>query len=214
MAVGVDVAEDVSLDGLIRLAFDHLMTDVRVSLPGKIESFDKDTRLATIQPMIQRRYLGDSEPTNLPVVQMVPLVEMRTQNAILSLPVASGDPVLLVFSDRAMDNWLGGNGSQPADPEDVRQHDITDAFAILGGWPELMTPSHPGPSGDDAEFLVAPGVKIGIGNGTDELISILHEFVEYVEQTITFSNGGGPTGPPKNALVLTEIKTRLENLKV
>lgn len=70
--------------------------------------------------------------------------------------------------------------------------------------------------------------KLQMGNGTDEVLSILNDlFVEvdnladYIKDTITFSNGGGPTGPPSNATLVAPIitaintaKTKLGNLKV
>ena len=213
MATRADEREE-SLEGLIRQAFTHLMADFRVALPGKIETYDPVTGVASVKPMLQRRYFGDSLPTNLPILQQVPVVMPRSGKAVLSLPLAQGDPVLLVFSDRAIDNWLGGAGVEPADPQDTRQHDLTDAFALPGGWPELRLATHPAPSGDALELLVEHGTGIALGNGTNELIDLVIQFMEFVEQTITFSNAGGPTGPPTNAALLTSIKENLEILKV
>lgn len=173
-----------TLEGLIRAGFDHLIADVRVALPGRIESFNETTRLATIKPMLSRRFFGAPAPTELPVIQSVPLIEMRTQRAFISLPVAKGDPVLMVFSDRALDNWIGTDGGMPAEPLDVRTHDITDAFAILGGWPILREGNRPGANPKALDIQVEEGTKVLIGNGTDEVLDLLNQIMGLVANTV------------------------------
>ena len=177
------MAADTTLDGLIRDAFSHLMTDVRVSLPGKIESFNAD-RTATVQPMISRKFKGAAAGTKLPVIQNVPVVEPRTQKAIAHLPITKGDPVLLVFSDRAVGNLLGSSGAIPSLPLDVRQHDISDAVASLGGWPTLQEGVTPGASAA-AGITVAEGTKIYLGNGSVELLDVLDQIITVFEDVAT-----------------------------
>lgn len=58
-----------------------------------------------------------------------------------------------------------------------------------------------------------PGAKLSAGNGVVELLAVLDEFIGYVESAITFSNGGGPTGPPNNAALLTAIRAKLAAIK-
>lgn len=202
-----------SLESLIRDAFNHLMTDVRVALPGCVDSvIDGATRLVNVRPMLSVRYYGRDEVVDLPVIQRVPLVEPRTSSAFISLPIKKGDPVLMIFSDRALENWIGSDGSIPVEPLDIRQHDITDAFAILGGWPEAMAGNRPGQNPDDLDIQVETGVKILIGNGADELLGLAHEaFTKLKEvaeelsthltdiQTMTMTAvepGAGVSGPP------------------
>jgi hypothetical protein len=60
---------------------------------------------------------------------------------------------------------------------------------------------------------LTPGAKLSAGNGVVELLAVLDEFMGYVESQITFSNGGGPTGPPNNAALLTAIRAKLAALK-
>ncbi len=67
----------------------------------------------------------------------------------------------------------------------------------------------------DNKIKIVVAGKIAIGNDAEELVSILSEMLDFIVNTITFSNAGGPTGPPANAAVLDAIKTRLDNaLKV
>ena len=204
---------DTTLDGLIRDAFAHLMTDVRVSLPGKIETFNAD-RTATVQPMISRKFKGAAVGTKLPVIQNVPIVEARTQKAIAHLPIGKGDPVLLVFSDRAIGNWLGSAGVIPVLPLDVRQHDIADAFGILGGWPTLQKGITPG-SSTAAGITVKPGTPLYLGNGTEELVSIMSEMIDLIIANNYIGNLGFPTAGmiPPQIIEWLLLQGRLDTLK-
>lgn len=165
---------DTTLDGVIRAGFDHLAAELRVALPGRIESFNPVERTATVKPMLSRRFRGAVTATELPVVQNVPIVEPRTLKAIVSLPVTPGDPVLMVFADRAIENWLGSAGVIPSAPLDVRQHDLSDAFAVLGGWP-CGKPGIVPKETSAASIQVAQGTKIYIGNDKVDLLDLLDQ---------------------------------------
>ncbi|HVT06739.1 MAG TPA: Gp138 family membrane-puncturing spike protein [Polyangia bacterium] len=49
---------------------------------------------------------------------------------VLTLPVAQGDECLVVFSERAIDNWFAHGGIQG--PSEFRLHDYSDGFAFVG----------------------------------------------------------------------------------
>ncbi len=66
-------------------------------------------------------------------------------------------------------------------------------------------------------YLTKEG-KIQLGNGTDELLSLLNDNLtevilglKYFRDDSTYSNGGGPTGPPSNGASLTPIIENLED---
>ena len=214
---------DNSLDGVIRAAFEHLMTDRRTSLPGAIETFNATERSATVQPMISRRAPG-TDPVKLPVIQNVPIVELRSSVALHHVPIAKGDPVLMIFADRAIGNWFGSSGAVPSEPLDVRQHDLSDAFAILGGWPQLLVGVLPG-ADSAAGITVAPGTPIYLGNGAVELIDLLDQIVAVLEDAssgmitaLTAHVHTGGTGTPTVAftpfqLQLTALKELLAQIK-
>jgi hypothetical protein len=52
----------------------------------------------------------------------------------LTFPIKSGDHCLLMFSERCIDNWFVNGGTAP--PDDFRQHDLSDAFALVGFSPQ------------------------------------------------------------------------------
>ena len=121
---------------LIERSFFRLNT----CIPGQIVSFNSTNQTAVVRPAIKMRtYINGVEGfVDLPPILEVPLVfpVAITTGFALTLPVAANDPCLLVFSQRAIDNWHERGGIQP--PEEgvgSRHHHLTDAFAILAPLP-------------------------------------------------------------------------------
>jgi hypothetical protein len=200
---------DSSLSKAIRIAQENLSLRIRVALPGKVEAYDATTHLATIKPLIRRKRTGEAAKS-LASLSRVPIIHPRTSAGALFLPIAVGDLVTLLFSDRALDRWKAGTG-QETTPDDPRAHDLSDCWAIPGGYPEGMVPEQRFPGA--MEVWLKEGTRFAVSNGTEELVSLLYDLVTYIETQITFSNAGGPTGPPTNASLLTELKAKLEAFK-
>ena len=116
---------------------DRALRSIGTSLPGNVISFDPGPpQRVEVQPGIQMEVNVPGLPAlkNLPKVVNVPLVIPfgSTAGFGLTVPIMAGDPVLLIFSQRAIDNWVDFGGVQP--PEggvSSRHHHLTDAFAIL-----------------------------------------------------------------------------------
>ncbi|WP_414162893.1 Gp138 family membrane-puncturing spike protein [Superficieibacter sp. BNK-5] len=110
-----------------------IMCEMRVSLPGIIQSFDPDTVTAVIQLAI-KGYEPDNDgipqPEVLPLLVDVPVVFPRGGGCTLTFPVKPGDECLVIFADRCIDFWWQSGGVQ--EPVDSRMHDLSDAFAIVG----------------------------------------------------------------------------------
>ncbi len=226
--MAVEGFDDGDLGAAFDLLRESIFTELRVAGPGVVNSYDPVTRQAEIQPLIKRKAFGAESPVALPPVPNVPVLHPQTQAGALILPVAAGDPVLLVFTDRSLDDWKASNGSQPTEAKDKRKHDFSDCYAILGGWPSALSFT-PATDAANLALQVASGTKMYLGNDTDELLSIMHAVFEQLEtlldyklNTESFSNGGGPTGPATTAVgnvdtvkdAVEEQRTKLENLKV
>lgn len=126
-----------SLPELFEAFGEALRRSVRVALPGRVERYYPGTNSADIKPLVKDRVPtadGSELLEELPVIPAVPIVFPRAGGYFLSLPVARGDLVTLIFADRSLDAWKSGRGVD-TDPDDFRAHDLTDAVAILGGYP-------------------------------------------------------------------------------
>ncbi len=216
-----------SLQEILKQAIDFELTEFHVCMPGKIETYDESLGTATIKPTLSRRFRGAANSIEYPVIQKVPVVQPRTAKAQATLPITKGDLVLIVFADRSIENWDMSRGDEPREVRDLRRHDLSDAFAILGGYPTL-NPSPP-VNGKAYEVLVKPGTKIAFGNGSVEVLTLFDEVLEKMDsiltniQLLTVSGvltGGGISGIPVNAasFVINQteialIKTKLEALK-
>ncbi|WP_314143292.1 Gp138 family membrane-puncturing spike protein [Buttiauxella noackiae] len=106
---------------------------IRVAMPGIVQSFDPSTVTAVVQPAI--RYVendndGNRVTQNYPLLVDVPVVFPRGGGCTLTFPVKDGDECLVIFSDRCIDFWWQSGGVQ--EPVDDRLHDLSDAFCIVG----------------------------------------------------------------------------------
>ncbi len=105
------------------------LKDLHTCLPGIIASFDPDTQTASVQPAIQRIFT-EKGAVNLPLCVDVPVAFPGGGDFFLTFPVKSGDECILMFSERAIDNWHASGGTQT--PAEYRLHDLSDGIAIVG----------------------------------------------------------------------------------
>ncbi len=106
---------------------------IRVALPGIIQSFDPDAVTAVVQPAIrsvEKDNDGNRITKNYPLLVDVPVVFPRGGGCTLTFPIKAGDECLVVFADRCIDFWWQSGGIQ--EPVDDRMHDLSDAFCIVG----------------------------------------------------------------------------------
>jgi len=110
-----------------------LNEQLRVALPGIIQSFDPDAVTAVVQPAIryiERDNNGNKVTQDYPLLVDVPVVFPRGGGCTLTFPVKEGDECLVIFADRCIDFWWQSGGIQ--EPVDGRMHDLSDAFCIVG----------------------------------------------------------------------------------
>jgi hypothetical protein len=113
--------------------YNTIFSMLRVSLPGIVQSFEPATCTCTIQPAIAGQGVdekGQIQSAPLPLLTDVPVIFPRGGGCTITFPVKAGDECLVVFSDRCIDFWWQNGGVQ--EPVDPRQHDLSDAFAIVG----------------------------------------------------------------------------------
>lgn len=133
-----------------------IMSAMRVSIPGIIQSFDPDAVTAVVQPAIkgvEHDESGAEVSVNLPLLVDVPVVFPRGGGCTLTFPVKEGDECLVIFADRCIDFWWQSGGIQ--EPVDGRMHDLSDAFCIVG--PQSQTKKISGISTTAAQLRTDDG---------------------------------------------------------
>jgi hypothetical protein len=189
---------------------EDVLRRVNTALPGRIDSYDPSSGKATVQPLLREKY-ADGDVVDLPIIPNVPVVFPRTAAASITLPVARGDGVLLLFCQRSMDTWLSSGGI--ANPDDIRMHSLSDAIAIPG-----LVPFSVGGTGDtdlvirrdNALFKIQGGGKIAFGTSSAELLDLLDQTLDAIIAS-TCVNGAPLT--EVTAGTFGTIKTALGTIK-
>jgi hypothetical protein len=208
-----------------------LAANLHTALPGRIESYEYDKQRANVQPLIKRQY-RDGVVLSTPVIVNVPVIFPRSGGASLTFPVEQGDTVLLIFSERALENWLSLGGETV--PGDSRKFDLSDAMAIPGLFPfsdsslaenntDVLLKFGNGRvqiTGNDARLEYGEGKiraadgTVALGTSTNELIQILVDLCD-VLLLVALIQGPGATYPLTTAATgtVTTIKTKLNSIK-
>lgn len=127
----------------IRTACDALKSNLRVAMPGIIHAFDPEEQTVSVQPAIREvlSLEGETQNVEIPLLMDVPVVMPRAGGYMLAFAPRKGDECLVVFSDLCIDSWWQSGGVN--NPFEVRRHDLSDGFAILGTWSQPNRPNLP-----------------------------------------------------------------------
>ena len=123
--------EDLSDGELLREVLRSFFEDLRVAVPGRVESYDASKQTCSVKPMLKRHISdgdGGTETESDPVLQNVPVAFSRTSNYFISFPLAKGDTVLLVICDRPISQWR--KTGEESDPGEMALHTLKGAVAI------------------------------------------------------------------------------------
>lgn len=117
-------------------------SNLRVAIPGIIQSFDPQEQTASVQPAIREViYDQNGTPTHLALPELldVPITMPHAGDYAITLPIQVGDECLVIFADMCIDAWWQSGDVQ--NQIELRRHDLSDAFAILGPWsqPKRLT---------------------------------------------------------------------------
>lgn len=182
-----------------------------VSMPGIVTAYDVTTRLASVQPAFMARRPNRADAQARPVLARVPVYQPRTRTAEMRLPVTVGDSVLLVFLDRPIGGWLSGDGMIPVEPDTLDPHALSNAVAILGGWPtgvgfDAGSPADAALALGAAAVKIQPAGTLTIGTEAADLIKVLSDTLAAL---ITATAGGFPLTAP----TLPALKIQLDTIK-
>lgn len=158
------------LEDVLRLALANFQSSLHVSLPGRIESYDAATQTANVKPLLKNTFTDDDDGSNvvevLPVISAVPVVFPRGGGFMITFPLVKGDHCHLVFNERSIDKFQTGGG-EDTDPVDTRMHNLSDAVAYVGFYPD----SKALPDADSNNMVIGKSgsTQIHVADGKIEL---------------------------------------------
>lgn len=162
-------AQTPTLADVITGAIEVNRSNLRVALPGRVETYDAATQSCSVQLLVHdgvNDETGTRQPEKLPVITSVPVCFPGSGAFSVTWPIKPGDTVLCVFASSSIDRWLALGGE--VDPVDDRRHHISDAIAIPG----LRDFGHAlGATATDSSAMVISGqLKLGGATATDAAI--------------------------------------------
>ncbi len=107
--------------------FDSLMREVHTCMPGRVTAFDRDTQTCSVQPCLKRKF-KNREPEEITPCENVPVIFPGSGDRWVVFDIDVDSYVLLVFSERAIANWMDKGGT--VDPKQRRIFSMSDAIAI------------------------------------------------------------------------------------
>lgn len=113
------------------------LEQVHTMLPGRVVSYDKASRVATIKPSVKLRTIH-GEVLNIPPIAGVPVVWPSSGAFSLVGALEPGDGVMLVFAESSIGSWLKGSTDVAA--EDESRFSLQDAVAVVGLWSRGTVP--------------------------------------------------------------------------
>jgi len=197
-----------SLAELIKAAVSQGLAQTHVALPGTVVKYNSGTQRADVKPAVKIPYVnsdGSEGLDVLPVIPEVPVVWPRAGKFFIHLPLAAGDPVLLLVCQRSIDEWNFSSGKVAVDPKDLRKHDLSDAVAIPGL--ATVTGALKEVLGSGAAMGKEKGAQVRMGNTAVEVTTggavSARTFVAVVDLLVTAFNahthltaGTGTPSPP------------------
>lgn len=124
----------LELGEIIDQGIKRILSELNVSLPADVVSYDKSRQSASVQPLIKRKYTKETNPVLLPIIPDVPVQWMVTNGGKsgIRLPLVKGDWGRIVCCQRSISDWLVSDDGKAQDPESERTHDLSDAVFIPG----------------------------------------------------------------------------------
>lgn len=203
----------VALTRFISAALESRIAEINVSLPCKVLSYDKSKNTVKLQPLLKRRRRsttsGEMTSKEIPTLQNVPVAFQHCNGGWITLPLAAGDVGMVVFSQRALSEWMGKSAGEVVDPSDETLHPFNGAWFYPGG-----TPSKSPIDADGNNVVIHTGSKLDLGekglNDADNLVALaklvkqelsslrdsVNNFITIDYATHLHPSGMGPTGTP------------------
>jgi len=130
---------------VLQTAIDSALLDVHTSMPGQVTHVYTDApelgQLVDVRPCLRHALATDADPDaaapyieeDLPILQRVPVAYPQGGGFAITWPLAVGDFVLLIFSERSIRHWLATaikTHQVTTSCQDVDPHTLDGAIAL------------------------------------------------------------------------------------
>jgi len=197
----VNTFNDTDLGFAIRdLIESWLRGNVHTSMPGKVESYSATTRTGQVKPLLKIASF-DGEQTEIQSIPDVPFVVYGTQNAGVILPVATGDYVLLIFSERSIGETM--QSGKVSNTSLTNTHSLGFAIALPGLFPRSSTIPITGSTditiiNNGGKVVIDASGDIELGKGIVQKLANETFVLSHTHSGVT--TGSGISGPPVAAV--------------
>lgn len=212
------------LESLIEEAIDIDLLELNTCMPAIVTKYDASTQTCSVQPVFKRTTIN-GEVSSRGIIEDVPVVFPRSGSFGFTFPLTVGDSVLIVFSQRSLDDWVDNGGE--VELTDYRLHDLTDAIAIPGLF-SLSDKLDPSPATDSTEIR-GEKIMLGKSGASDEpmvlgttLQANLEDLVKAIEDLIALittgqpliaASGGGAPVVGTSIIVTAPVEAALASVK-
>lgn len=121
--------EESSISAALRNFTLDILNEVHTCMPGRIEKYDYTQQRAEVKPLLKRAMKNGTQLA-YPNITDVPVCFPSGNNASITFPLSKGDSVLLLFSERSLNNWI--NTGNDSNTELDKLHCLTDCIALPG----------------------------------------------------------------------------------
>jgi len=97
------------LDDVIREYIEVDRLELNTCMPAIVKSYDSATQTCSVQPCMKRTTVG-GEVMSRAVIDEVPVVFPRSSLGGVHFPIEDGDSVMILFSQRSLDEWTDNGG--------------------------------------------------------------------------------------------------------
>jgi len=208
------MSETPTLDKIILMGIESRLFDLHTCLPAVVEKYNKAKNTVDVTPSLKRKY-ESGDIVNYPVILNVPVAFPRGGSFSITHPIKKGDSVILVFAERSLDVWKKSGGI--VDPQDPRKFNVTDAFAIPGGYPENKPVAGASDSAvriinGDSLIELTEDAKFKIQKmGGDDFLKLMSDTLQAIIDARTMTLMGPQ--PFLNLATFIQLKAKLDAIK-
>ncbi len=126
--------ENESIDESLNSFILNALLSINTVMPGKVVKYENG--FCSVQPIFKSVFQGfDGKEVikDKDIIENVPVLHSRGGGFIVDIPLKPDDLVILLFSQRSIDNYLETDGKSTLDPQDSRLFDLSDCYALPVG---------------------------------------------------------------------------------